>query len=373
MWKAWQLAPKPEKCVDLAKSGGLLGVELINGLSLAPKFKRLGSIVSSLVALLGSKRGSPQNVHSFLGTVQWTCLLNRPLLSSLSRVYEFVERMPFARPQHVPREVLDEFSVWFALMSYLNVDLARPWSASLVATDGAQSFGFGMAQAPCRPEWVRHVAAHCAVDGHGIIPDGVDLDTKSIQAVTSPLHVPVSYDAFVPKLSVKAKGSDDAPTLEAVACTLATRRLTRALKNHGTRSVMLLDAQALIGALRKGRSSSGAFKLQLQKIAALNLCADISVTYGYIPTSCNPSDPPSRGLKRNLKHHSKTAGRCGKHRDSAQERRRVIRHLRASPRCGLPEHIRMKSGYDSCSSGSMTAQPCGNPTGFSELVGSSVF
>ena len=152
VWKAWQLAPKPEKCVDLAKSGGLLGVELINGLSLAPKFKRLGSIVSSLVSLLGSKRGSPQNVHSFLGKVQWTCLLNRPLLSSLSRVYEFVERMPFARPQHVPREVLDEFSVCFALMSYLNVDLARPWSASLVATDGAQSFGFGMAQAPCRPE-----------------------------------------------------------------------------------------------------------------------------------------------------------------------------------------------------------------------------
>ena len=90
---------------------------------------------------------------------------------------------------------------------------------------------------------MRRVAAHCAVDGHGIIPDGVDLDTKSVHAVTSPLHVPVSYDAFVPKFSIKTKGSNDAPILEAVACTLATRRLTRTLRNHGTRSVMLLDGQ----------------------------------------------------------------------------------------------------------------------------------
>ena len=165
-----------------------------------------------------------------------------------------------------------------SMLCCLNVDLAKPWPSSLVATDGAQVFGFGMARASCVPTWVRRIAGHCAVGGHGIIPDGVDVDSYFIRAVESPLHIAIHFVEFAPQISVRAKEEADAPTLEAIAARLATRRITRLLRNHCRRSVMLLDAQALVFALRKGRNSSGAFKIQLQKIAAFNMCAEISVT-----------------------------------------------------------------------------------------------
>ena len=135
-----------------------------------------------------------------------------------------------------------------------------------------------MAKAPCAPTVVRSIAPRCAVDGHGILPSGIDYSSHSVATVTMPLDIPISYDDFRPQFRIRAKEAADAPTLEAIAVTLATRRLTRSVKYHGTRAVLLVDAQALMHALRKGRSSSSAFKTHLQKIAALNLCADVAVT-----------------------------------------------------------------------------------------------
>ena len=237
------------------------------------------------------------------------------------------------------------------------MDLARPWAPHLVATDGAQSFGFGMAQAHCAPDLVREVAAHCAVEGHGFLPRGVDMNTDSVKAISSPLVLPCCYDDFVPQICVKAKEACDAPTLEAIAVTLATRRLTRTRRNHGHKAVMLIDTQALLYALRKGRSSSGAFKVQLQKVAALNLCADISVVYGYIPTSCNPADPPSRGVRRRISKFGRGPPSRSKLSQHFQSLRRAERHLRSSPVPGVREDMGDKGSYDSSSSDSLTVQP----------------
>jgi hypothetical protein len=110
-------------------------------------------------------------------------------------------------------------------------------------------------------------------------------------------------------------------------------------------------------ALRKGRSSSGVFKVQLQKIAAPNLCADVAVTYGYIPTACNPAGPPSRGLVQRRPRVSKADPAHIKHLNLNRQARRVLRHLRASPARVLPEFLRCKGSYDSSSSDSLTAQP----------------
>ena len=105
-------------------------------------------------------------------------------------------------------------------MNCLSVDLARPWASSLIATDAAPAFGFGMARASCSPSVVRSVAAHCSMDGRGIILAGADLDSASVRrTVRAPLHLPIHYDDFAPQFSVKAKSVADAPTLEATAVT----------------------------------------------------------------------------------------------------------------------------------------------------------
>ena len=356
VWAEMGILPKVEKSLDLSQSGVMLGVESVNGMQLHPKRKRLGALFGGLMVLLTDGAASPRATHEYLGVLQWACLANRGLLSCFSRVYEFVERLPPTSTQIVPPTIIDELSVCVALMGYLNIDLTRPWAAQVVATDGAQDYGFGMAVSSCHPSWTRRMAAHCSESGQGIIPAGVDLGSISVQAERDPLHIPYDYDDFVPCFSVRAKARDDVPTLEAIAIALAVRRDTRSVRHHG-HHVFLLDAQALIYALRKGRSSSRAFKVQLQKVGALTVCADILPYYGYIPTACNPGDPPSRGIKRTLRKLRKPTSVCGSWQQQRQSLRQSVRFVRAwRSRHGLADP-RCTASYDSSSSDSRTAQP----------------
>ena len=91
-------------------------------------------------------------------------------------------------------------------------------------------------------DWVRHIAAHCAEEGHSIIPQGVHLDTNSIKAVLALLHIPMHYEEFVPQFSVEANAPGDAPTMEAIAVTLTWRRITSSMRSHSRRWVVLMDA-----------------------------------------------------------------------------------------------------------------------------------
>ena len=176
-----------------------------------------------------------------------------------------------------------------------SVALMLTWLArglqALSQQTGLRFSGLGWPTLRAHPLWfdpLRHSARSTAMAYY---------PADSVAAVAAPLDIPIHYEDFTPQISTRAKEAADAPTLEAIAVTLATRRLTRSVRHHGTRAVLLVDAQALMYALRKGRSSSAACKTQLQKIAAPNLCADVAVTYGYIPTACNPADPPSVGSR----------------------------------------------------------------------------
>ena len=357
VWAEINIIAKQEKSSDLSRSGVMLGVELVNGMQLHPKRKRFGSLFGGLLDLLTIGMTSPRALHEYLGVLQWACLANRGMLSCFSGVYEFVERLPCAGTQRVPDGVLDELCVCVSLMGYLNVDLTRPWAAQVVATDGAQDYGFGMAASSCHPSWTRRMAGHCSESGQGIIPAGVDIGSASVRAVQDPLHIPYAYDDFVPYFSVRAKVRDDAPTMEAIAIALAMRRVTRSVRHHGHRHVFLLDAQALIYALRKGRSSSRAFKVQLQKVGALTVCAGILPYYGYIPTACNLGDPPSRGIKRSLERFRKIQSVCSSWQQHCQSLRQSARFVRAWRSRHGHAVLRYKGSYDSSSSDSRTAQP----------------
>ena len=181
--------------------------------------------------------------------------------------------------------------------------------------------------------------------------------SESVRAVRDPLHIPYACDDFVTCFSVRSKRRDDAPTMEAVAFTLAMRRLTRSIRHHAHRHVFLLDAQALLFALRKGRSSSGGFKLQLQKAGALAVCADMLAYYGYVPTSCNPGDPPSRGVRRTMKRFREPKQSSSKWQEHVRSVRRFFRHMKSSPLRDSIDSWCYAGSHDSSSSGSLTVQP----------------
>jgi hypothetical protein len=97
-------------------------------------------------------------------------------------------------------------------------------------------------------------------------------------------------------LSVRKQHGARAGALEAAGVTLMLRWLLRTPTKHGTRVAALVDAQAVIGALLKGRSSAPTLRCEVRRIAALTFAGDFWPRYVYVPTSCNPADAPSRGV-----------------------------------------------------------------------------
>ena len=68
--------------------------------------------------------------------------------------------------------------------------------------------------------------------------------------------------------------------------------------NHRRRATFLIDAQAVLGAIAKGRSSAGAIKRDVKQAAALLLAGDIALACAYVPSEHNPANEPSRGVIR---------------------------------------------------------------------------
>ena len=70
------------------------------------------------------------------------------------------------------------------------------------------------------------------------------------------------------------------------------------MTRHSKRTTILIDAQSVLGAVRKGRSSAPSLKRELRYIGALLLGGDLLVRCLYVPSEDNPADAPSRGIVR---------------------------------------------------------------------------
>ena len=62
------------------------------------------------------------------------------------------------------------------------------------------------------------------------------------------------------------------------------------------RLVVLVDAQAVLFAAAKGRSSAPSLRFEIRKLAALALAGNLVIKYIYVPSEYNPADAPSRGV-----------------------------------------------------------------------------
>ena len=75
---------------------------------------------------------------------------------------------------------------------------------------------------------------------------------------------------------------------------------SRSKQHHSCRVPMLVDAQAVLGAAAKGRTSVCSIKRDVRKMAALTLASDMFAAYVYIPSEENPADAPSRGVVKKI-------------------------------------------------------------------------
>ena len=93
---------------------------------------------------------------------------------------------------------------------------------------------------------------------------------------------------FKTLLSSRARHVSHSGEMEAVGITLATRWLLRTSRFHNHRFVLLVDAQAPLACLRKGRSSAPTLARATRRTAAALLAGNLTVSSLYVPSEKQP-------------------------------------------------------------------------------------
>jgi len=289
-----------DKDVTAARNGTCVGIDLVDGRWWSPGANKLARLTLALAELLHVRFISRRGLQCLLGHASWLALLCRPLFSCFARVYDHGGDTPDDAVATQPA-VLAEVWLFTCLMPCLEFDMARPWQTSLIATDATPSWGFGVSAAPAPASLVRAVGRF-AVKRDMFVRllrgDGDPLEQGWKARAGRPLPIPLCRSAFKTVISSRNKFPGHAGALEAEAALLGVRWILRSPARHGRRTVMLLDAKAVLGAIAKGRSSSPSLARPTRRLSAHLLAGELHLKVVYVPSEENAADDPSRGRTR---------------------------------------------------------------------------
>ena len=178
------------------------------------------------------------------------------------------------------------------------VDMERPGLPLIAACDAAQAYGFGVAVRACDVGAATELACQATQLDRYLHLDGVTEGFVHKEAYGTPVVLPFDIASFTPVLSLKAKHKEHSGAMEAQGVVLLAQWAARSAERHGARLVAAIDAQAVLGAVKKGRSSKPTFKRQITRLAATCLAADLQLLTVWVPSAHNPADAPSRGKRR---------------------------------------------------------------------------
>jgi len=287
---------KADKRLEGVLNGTLLGIQLVGGHRLQIPGSKMHSLIAAFLDMTSLAEVAPGELHSLQASCQWYCLLRRGLLSCFDRIYDFVQKEPTTCPVALPSEVIDELSLCIALSPLWSVDLRSEWLDQLIATDASDVFGFGVCSTPCSPALARQVGAQCSRRGDHVRFQQEPGDDPEKPRLGTAFRLPFGMSRFKTLASRRAQYVDHSGGLEATALGLGLDLLSRRLSTHGKRVAVLVDAQAVLYAAEKGRSSAPTLRRPLRRIAALTLACGWLPHFAYVPSESNPADAPSRGL-----------------------------------------------------------------------------
>jgi len=286
------------KDLDACCDGTIIGIDLVGGRYLHAGRHKLAAWLTGMLCLLEKDHAqvSKDGLSALLGVPHWAAQLRRPIYSCLHSVYDHgsAAASPVV-PCDIASRARGELTVLCNYMLLCQVDLQAPWSSQLVATDASPSFGFGVSKVEVGCALARQ-AGHCAK----VADTYVTLDEAERPSRLKPRRgqqssLPVPMSAFSTVVKSKASHDDHPGALEAVAVNLALRWLARNRRWHARRTPLLCDAQAVLRAVRKGRSSAPSITREIRRTGALLLAMDCLLFISYVPSEWNPADRPSRG------------------------------------------------------------------------------
>ena len=265
----------PEKDINGSMSDTCIGIDICDGMFFAPNAAKLAKLCSAVCYLMESRSFiSPLECAAVLGSCTWFALLNRPSFSTFDRIYAFTQGYSNVRVE-LPANVLGEIVAFIALAPLLEVDLTRGWLERLVATDASGSYGFGVSTTLADEKLVRRLGHAAERPGQFVRLEREDpsIDPEKPRKGTM-LSIPLSKSAFRTVVMARAAHKAHSGSLESCGVALGLRWLLRSPKHHSKRVVFLVDAQAVLSAVNKGRSSAPSIEREIAHISALCLAGD---------------------------------------------------------------------------------------------------
>ena len=279
------LPPKPSKSfVALPQTADSrpaesLGMEFWHTGAVRPLTSNTRALILHTHRMLQRGYATGKQMEQLLGSWTWNSLLRRPVLSVFCAVYTFARRhREHRRPRALPPRVQAELRAALGLIPLLHADLAAPFADRVYATD-ASNWGAGVCYANASGRW--------------------DPDTV-IRAGSAVVGEAGTVIATVPEFEWRTAVSSAWGTarhinrLEGQAAVMGLRHAARSPKLWGTRVTFLLDSSVMIGALRKGRSSSWELNQVCRRAAAMQFATGLRPLWTWCPTAVNPADRPSR-------------------------------------------------------------------------------
>ena len=193
------------------------------------------------------------------------------MFAALDTVYAFARQVPAGQAQTLPESAHAELLLTLSLAPFWEADLTRPWLPLITATDAAPEFGFGVCYAPCSEDKARSLGRLAAKGGDYVRlnRDGDSEDEEERPRLGTPHKLGLSKSDFTTVVSARAQYQAHSGALETTAVVLLLRWLLRSPGKHAHRVVALVDAQAVLGAAAKGRTSALTIKREIRKVAAL--------------------------------------------------------------------------------------------------------
>ena len=247
----------------------ILGIEFQRDGLLRPDKEKLQSLINFTNRFVLWRKWNVRTLQRLLGRWAWVVLLRRCLFSVFERVY--IHANETTRVTKPNKRARNELRLICRLAPFIRSDLKKPFSELIICSD-ASTKGGGVVYFKSSREVARELYAMTGTGHESWI------ESRSWMTAIRHKWVETSHIHL----------------LEGEALILAIRWFLRCNENLHKRVLIFVDNEALIGAVRKGRSSKCRFNRICQRVAALSLAGNIDIHLFYIQSEKNSADGPSR-------------------------------------------------------------------------------
>jgi hypothetical protein len=252
-------------------------------LTIGVSVPKLQVLMADTLMLLQRRRCSGREMASLIGRWVWAALVRRPVLSVLCAVFRF-QQLAGRRTFWIWPSVQRELRLLVGLAPLLFADLGLTYLPRVLASD-ASSSGLGVVSCTLDPLFLPAVSR----DVHQAFPAGM-----STNSYAEELPEPLASARWSTIVSSRWRAPEHINSLELRAVSTALRWTMSFPDALRAKVLLLTDSQVAHFALLKGRSSSPVILRRLRSLASLLLGSGLVFDTGWIPSSSNPADGPSR-------------------------------------------------------------------------------